>query len=70
MTGGLSGGGGLCSGGFLSEGDLCPGGLLGRPPDRDPPYGNEQAVRILLECILVMNETNGIINYTWFKIIK
>ena len=50
--------GGLCPGGSLSKGvsvwgvsvqggDLCPvGSLLGRPP-----YGNELAVRILLECI-------------------
>ena len=28
---------------------LCVGSVLGSPP----PYGNEQAVRILLECILV-----------------
>ena len=53
----LSGGDHLCPDlwGFLSGG-LCPGGSLsGRPPDRDPPYGNERAVRILLECILVIN---------------
>ena len=38
----VAGGGGL---------GLCPGGSLsGRAP---PPYGNELAVRILLECILV-----------------
>ena len=24
-------------------------------PDRDPPYGNKRVVRILLECILVLN---------------
>ena len=46
----LSTGGGSPSGGSLSRG----GGLCqGDPPDRDPPYSNEQAVRILLECILV-----------------
>ena len=28
--------------------------LQGRPSDRDPPYGKERAVHILLECILVM----------------
>ena len=37
--------GGLCAGGGVSvQGGLCQG---------DPPYGKEQAVRILLECILV-----------------
>ena len=40
---------GLCLGGSLSEGSLSVGGLC----HGDPPYGNEQAVRILLECILV-----------------
>ena len=53
--------GGICPGGFLSgevsvQGGLCPGGsLIGRPPGQRPllPYGNELAVRILLECILV-----------------
>ena len=50
----LSGGslsGGLCLGG------LCPGreSLSGRPPwTETPPYGNKRAVRILLECILVL----------------
>ena len=59
--------GGLYSG-CLCPGDLCLGvsiqedSLSGRPPcpletpsDRDPssPYGNERALRILLECILV-----------------
>ena len=41
--------GGLCPGGFC-PGSLCPGGGLCKG---DPPYGNERAVRILLECILV-----------------
>ena len=57
--------GGLCPGESLSGG-LCLGGLClgvsvqgalcqGDPADRDPPtYGNEQAVRILLECILLV----------------
>ena len=40
--------GGLCPGGSLSGG-LCLGVSLGRLP---APYGNEQVVRILLECIL------------------
>ena len=35
--------------GLYSQG-LCPGGCLCH---RDPPYGNERAVRILLECILI-----------------
>ena len=40
--------------GVSVQGGLCPGGSLsGRPP----PYGKERAVRILLECILVMQET-------------
>ena len=45
----------FCPVGSLSSGGLCPvglclgrGSLLGRPP-----HGNEQAVRILVECILV-----------------
>ena len=43
MTRGL-GGGSLCGGGGLSTGaGVCW---------RGPPYGNEQAVRILQECIL------------------
>ena len=33
------------------QGVLCPGRLP--PPDRDSLYGEERAVRILLECILV-----------------
>ena len=48
----------LCPGG-LCPGGLCPGGSLSRGTlsrgisVRDhPPYGNEQVVRILLECIL------------------
>ena len=44
---------------FTGKGGLCQGDPLDRdppdrdPPDRDPPYGNERAVRTLLECILV-----------------
>ena len=41
--------GGLCPGG-LSLGGLC----LGESLSWRPPYGNERAVRILLECILVV----------------
>ena len=57
--------GGLCSEGSLSRGEF--GGSLSRgvfvqgclcqgdPPLRQrPPYGNEWAVHILLECILVI----------------
>ena len=46
----------LCQGGSLSRGSLCPreslsrGSLSGRPP----LYGKEEAVRILLGCILVL----------------
>ena len=53
--------GGLCPGGSLSrwvsvQEDLCLGGLCsGSPCHRDPPYGKEQVVGILLECILVLN---------------
>ena len=52
---GISVQGSLCLGGLCPGGGLCPrGSLLGRPPDRDPPpYGNERAVLIPLECILV-----------------
>ena len=33
---------------------LCRGGLLGRPLWKETPmYGNERAVRIILECIFV-----------------
>ena len=48
----LSRDGGLC----LCRGGLCPGwGLCpeGGLYQGDPPYGNERAVGILLECILV-----------------
>ena len=38
-------------GGVSIQGGLCPGGLC----HGDPPYGNERAVRILLKCILVIN---------------
>ena len=48
-------GGGLCPREWsLVQGGLCPGSLVqGGLCHRDPPYGNERAVRILLECILV-----------------
>ena len=36
--------------GFSIPGGLCPGGVLCHG---FPPYGNERAVHILLECILV-----------------
>ena len=40
-----------------SLGVLCLGGVVREKPpppeDRDPPYGEERAVHILLECILV-----------------
>ena len=61
--------GGLCPGGSLSrgvcpggsqswgvsvQGDLCPGvSVQGGLCHRDPPYGNERVVHILLERILV-----------------
>ena len=55
---------GLCPGslsrgvsvqGVSVQGVLCLGGIYVRekPLNRDPPYGKEQAVCILLECILV-----------------
>ena len=51
----------LCPGVSLSRGSLCLGGSLSRgvcvretPLDREPPYSNEWAGRILLECILVL----------------
>ena len=61
-------GGGLCLGGIsvqgVSSGGLYPGGLClgvsvqGRGfRGETPPYGNEWAVRILLECILVPKNT-------------
>ena len=59
FTGGVSvsvlEGGGLCPGGSLSGGALSRGWALsgGSLSWRPPPYGNERAVRILLECILV-----------------
>ena len=43
--------GGLCPRGSLSRWDLCLGG---NPPDRDPPYSEQRAVRILLECCLIL----------------
>ena len=46
---------GSLSRGSLSGG-LCPGGLCQgdpHPPRERPPYGNERAVRIRVECIVV-----------------
>ena len=51
--------------GISVKGGLCQGGiylgvsLLGRPSRHRPPYSNERAVCILLECILV----NIAVNY-------
>ena len=49
---------GLGPGGSL--GGLCPGGSLwGRSVrEEDPPYGIERAIRILLECILVIESVD------------
>ena len=51
--------GGLCPGESLSGGSLCQGRL--------PPHSEERAVRILLECILVMavNSTCALANVTY-----
>ena len=55
--------GGLCPGGSLSRGGLCLGvSLLGRPP-----YGNERAVRILQECILLTNSCETSIFFLTIK---
>ena len=41
------------------SGGVCPGDSLSAPLDRDHLCAKEQAVRILLECILVFKvETN------------
>ena len=59
VQGGFSvqGGGGLCPGRSLSG--LCPGGSLsGGSVSGRPAYGNEWAVHILLECILVYHCLN------------
>ena len=47
--GGSLSGGGVCPGGESLSGGLCPGGVSVR---ENPRYGNERAVRSLLECIL------------------
>ena len=48
-------GGCLCPGVSIQEGGLCSGGLCqGDRPDSDPTYGDERAVRILLEYFLVV----------------
>ena len=56
-TGHMTGGvglcpGGLCPGGSLFDGALCPGGVSVR---ETPLYSNARAVRILLECSLVLH---------------
>ena len=62
-------GGGLCLGGSWSRGSLSRRisvwevSVWGRsvreiPPDRDPPYGNERAIRILLEYIIVIESVD------------
>ena len=44
----------VSGGGFyVHEGCLCPGGLCLGVSVRETPYGEEQAVCILVECILV-----------------
>ena len=59
LLGGLCPEAGLCPGVVSVQGGLCPGGSLSRglpdsdPLDKDPPYGEGRAVRILLECFLV-----------------
>ena len=50
-----------CTTGHMTGGGLCPGKgglslLLGRPP----MYGNERAVRILPECILVSKSVSAV----------
>ena len=47
-------GGSLSRGGSLSKGSLCLGGLC----HGDPPYGNERAVRILLDAFLFTSMLN------------
>ena len=50
--------GGLCLGGGICPGGLCPGwgvSVQGGSLSRRPPYSNERVVRILLECILIIN---------------
>ena len=59
VQGGISVQGGVSVQGVSVQGGLCLGGLSrgslsGRPPSRRPPYSNEQALRILLEYILVL----------------
>ena len=79
VWGSLSGGslsrGGLCQGGFLSRGSLpegslsrgpCPGGLCpGVSLSGRPTYGNERAVHILLEFILVFTTNHEEADNYW-----
>ena len=72
LSRGVSVQGALCPGRSLSRGNLCPGvSVQGESLSRRgvslskgvsfteiPPYGNERAVRILLECILVLIGTH------------
>ena len=71
---GVSVQGGLCPRRSLSRGDLCPSlsrgvSVRGRVVSvqegrgvsvRETPYGNVQAVRILLECILVLVKEHSV----------
>ena len=61
--------GGICPEAVSVQGGLCPGGSLsGRPP-----YCNERAVRILLECILVQKKFHCSVfghNYSCFVLRK
>ena len=60
--------GGLCPGGSLSRGSLSRwvsvGGrsVQGGSLSGIPPYGNERAVRIIMECILV-HDANQLVSY-------
>ena len=60
---GLSVQGVLCSGVSVQRG-LCPGSLSARPPGQRPVlYGEGRAVRILLECILILGQKLVICDY-------
>ena len=61
LSGRVSVWGSLSRGISVQEGSVW-GGSLPReiPPDGDLPYGKERAIRILLECILVLKSQCGI----------